>query len=211
MYIKNKKMIELDIVSLLYLAFRLAPFILVCFFTLNSVFNQDLKGIIYLVGLLFACFVAIIVGNSFTYFLKAPSSEDNLYNNITKVCNVLNLSKDGAISNLPLSVVVFSYTLFYLIYPIAQNNTAQQNLPTIILFPLLIIGEVFWNIKNGCFNPQSVVTAALVGCFIGLTWSAIIFSLKNKNLLYFNGISNKETCTKDTHQTFRCVPKKNNV
>ena len=43
---------EVNILSISYLFFRLAPFIIVCFFTLNSIFNQDLRGIIYLCGLL---------------------------------------------------------------------------------------------------------------------------------------------------------------
>jgi hypothetical protein len=43
---------EVNLLSISYLFFRLAPFIIVCFFTLNSLFNQDLRGIIYLCGLL---------------------------------------------------------------------------------------------------------------------------------------------------------------
>jgi hypothetical protein len=43
---------EVNLLSISYLFFRLAPFIIVCFFTLNSIFNQDLRGIIYLCGLL---------------------------------------------------------------------------------------------------------------------------------------------------------------
>ena len=43
---------EVNLLSISYLFFRLAPFLIVCFFTLNSLFNQDLRGIIYLCGLL---------------------------------------------------------------------------------------------------------------------------------------------------------------
>ena len=36
-------------------------FIIVSCFTLNSILNLDLRGLIYLVGLLLACFVATVV------------------------------------------------------------------------------------------------------------------------------------------------------
>ena len=56
-------LVQLNIVSLIYLFFRLAPFIIVSYFALQSLFNQDLKGVIYLVGLLIASVVTILVGN----------------------------------------------------------------------------------------------------------------------------------------------------
>ena len=37
---------ELNIATIIYLFFRLAPFIIVCFFSLQSIFNQDLKGLV---------------------------------------------------------------------------------------------------------------------------------------------------------------------
>ena len=55
---------ELNIITLLYLFFRLAPFVIVSFFALSSLFNQDIKGLIYLVGLLLACFLTVLIGNS---------------------------------------------------------------------------------------------------------------------------------------------------
>jgi len=202
---------ELNIISLFYVAFRLAPFILVCFFTLTSVFNQDLKGFIYLIGLLLACFIAIILGNSSNHFIMSEKQDDSQYEKITKVCNVLNLGKDGPISNLPLSTVVFSYTFCYLLYAIAKSGTQMQNIPTIILFPLLIVGEVSWNLNNGCSMPWSVFAALVVGLVVGLIWASIIYSLKLKNLLYFNSSSNRETCSRPAKQKFRCVPSNKNI
>ena len=43
---------DFNIINILYMFFRLAPFIIVSYFTLQSIFNQDLKGVIYLIGLL---------------------------------------------------------------------------------------------------------------------------------------------------------------
>ena len=53
---------EFNIVAFTYLFLRLAPFILICFLTLSSIFNQDFKGLIYLLGILFT--VVISIGTS---------------------------------------------------------------------------------------------------------------------------------------------------
>ena len=57
-------MIELNLVTLVYLFLRLSPFIIICFFALNSLFNQDFRGIVYLHGIIFACFVSTMIYNA---------------------------------------------------------------------------------------------------------------------------------------------------
>ena len=52
---------EMNLASMSYLFFRLAPFILVCFFALGSILNSELKGFVYLVGLCFTCFVTFML------------------------------------------------------------------------------------------------------------------------------------------------------
>ena len=55
---------DINLVSIVYLFFRLAPFIIVCFFTLNSIINQDLRGLMYLCGLLLLVFAVFISPNT---------------------------------------------------------------------------------------------------------------------------------------------------
>ena len=54
---------ELNLINILYMFFRLAPFIIVSYFTLQSLFNQDLKGVMYLLGLLLASFATVMVAS----------------------------------------------------------------------------------------------------------------------------------------------------
>ena len=53
---------DLNIINIMYMFFRLAPFIIVSYFTLQSLFNQDMKGVIYIIGLIVASFVTVILG-----------------------------------------------------------------------------------------------------------------------------------------------------
>ena len=196
---------DLNIISILYISFRLAPFILVSFFSLSSIINQDIKGLIYLSGLLISCFLAVVIGNTFSgIFEKSGLPEDDLYQNTTHVCNLMTLSKSGPLSNLPLSQVVFTYTFGYLLFVIVKYKLITQNLPTLIIFPILILADFMWHSNNNCSKPAAILGAIIIGGLTGVFWSYIIDSTKLKKLQYFNGISNKETCSLPSKQLFRC-------
>ena len=46
-----------------YLFLRMSPFIIVCYFILLSIFNKDIKGVIYLAGLMFAAIIVKQAGD----------------------------------------------------------------------------------------------------------------------------------------------------
>jgi hypothetical protein len=197
-------MAELDITSILYISFRLAPFILVSFFSLASIINQDLKGLIYLVGLLIASAVAIIFGNQFQFNIQS-TEPSTLYGETTRTCNLLTLTKTGPLSKLPLSQVVFAYTFGYLMYIIGKYNLVSQNIPTIIIFPVLIVADWFWMTSNQCASAMAVLMATIVGGSVGAGWSALIDSMKLTKYQYFSGLSTKDTCSLAAKQTFKCT------
>jgi hypothetical protein len=199
----------LNIGSLLYISFRLAPFILISYFTISSLFNQDFKGLIYLAGLIITSFIAILIGNQFpSIYENSGDSADNTYENITKVCNLMTISKSGPLSNLPLSIVVFSYTFGYLLVPIVKYGLITQNIPTIVIFPILIISDILWQITNTCSTTAAVFSGLIVAGLAGVGWSFFIDSTKMSSLQYFNGISNKSSCSVPTKQFFKCAVKR---
>ena len=51
---------DLNLINILYLFFRMAPFVIVSYFSLQSILNQDLKGLIYLIGLIVTSFVVYL-------------------------------------------------------------------------------------------------------------------------------------------------------
>ena len=192
----------LNLTNIFYTAYRLFPFILVSFFTLSSLLNQDLKGIIYLAGLLIACFLSSVVGNSEVFDTTLNDKDDDY----SKICNALVLGKDSPFSRLPLSMTVFSYTFFYLIFVIAKYKLANQNVMSIILFIVLIIADWVWNTTFQCNSHERLFAALIIGCGVGLGWGAIIDSTKQVELQYFNGISNKNVCKVNAKQKFKCSP-----
>lgn len=196
----------LNIQSLLYLSFRLAPFILVSYFTMSSLFNQDFKGLIYLAGLLLVSFFCILFGNSFPSLFTVISS-DALSGGNNSVCNLMTISNTGPLSNLPLSLVVFSYTFTYLLFPIVKFKQENQNIPTLVIFPVIILADIIWQFTNGCSNTFALLAALIVAGLLGVAWGSIIYSIGNSSLYYLNPLSNKESCSIPSKQNFKCTVK----
>jgi hypothetical protein len=198
---------ELNIVTLLYLFFRLAPFIIICYFSLSSLFNQDMKGLIYLVGLLFACFVTFLLGHTLplSYTFGENDSLPDVRKAVAPVCNLITIGKDGSFSRLPLGLATLSYTFFYLVYVIVNNKLELSNLPTLIFFPILILADFIWNIMNDCYTSFGVIISLLAGGGMGLAWASIITQLNQPNLLFLNVGSNQSVCQRPSKQLFKCT------
>jgi len=190
---------ELNIITIIYLFFRLAPFIIVSYFSISAIFNQDIKGAIYLAGVIMTSVLTVFVGGSINDDYISVKDQQQ------PVCNILTLGIAGSFSKIPLGIAVMSYTLIYLVYVIVKYNMIMYNLPTLILFPALILGDAIWNIKNSCFQPIGVLIAIIVGGGVGSFWAHLIDSIKQPKLQYFNVGSDKTVCQRPSKQLFKCT------
>ena len=191
---------ELNLITFGYLFFRLAPFVLVCFFTLASVFNQDFKGLVYLVGLIFACFSTMMIGNSLP--ITSPEGANPL-------CNIITIGNTSDYSKLSLGQTIFGYTFAYLMYIIVKHKLVKQNLPTVIFFPIIIVVDILWNMNNNCYSFIQLLISLMIGGIIGASWGRVIEKTKMTQLQYFNQISGKQACTRPSKSTFKCNVYKN--
>lgn len=192
---------ELNLLTLAYLFFRLAPFIIVCYFSLASLFNQDMKGFIYLIGLLFACFITFLVGETaFSQTIPTTGATST-----SAVCNLITIGKLGSFSKLPLGITILTYTFFYLLYIIISKHFEMFNIPTLIFFPTLILSDLTWNIMHGCYPVFAVFTSLLLGAIMGLIWARLIDQLNDPTLLFLNIGSNQSACQRPSKQLFKCT------
>lgn len=194
---------DLNVIGFGYLFLRLAPFVLASFFTLASIFNQDFKGFIYLVGLLFSSFITMLAAklpgiNSLTRPVDAP-----------EICNVLTIGQTDSLSDLPLGQSAITYTFAYLWYSMIHSDLVSQNIPTLVFFPLLIIFDFVWNLNNSCYSFSQLITSAGVGGLIGWLWAYIISKGKSPSLMYFSSLTNEDVCSRPTKSTFKCNVYKN--
>lgn len=204
---------QYNLFNVIYLAFRLAPIIVVCFFLLQSLFNYDLRGVIYLVGLLIVCIVASITGEIIGSGTGTQFSIGQSYR-----CNTMYLGSIPITSNvieplskLPLNVVVYSYTLAYMITsftapPVSYKNalaSLQQNIPMMVIFGVLTIFEMIWLSSHNCNRFMFITIALALGVIGGVIWGYIIRSTNNASLQYMN-IGNVQACSRPSKTIYRC-------
>lgn len=188
---------QLNIINIVYLLFRFAPFIIISYFTIQSIFQQDFKGFIYLLGLLVVSCIVVCI----SVFFATPNYDDE---QTKEKCTQLTIgANDSPISNLPLSQTVYGYTLAYLSYFITINNLTTQNITTFIVLPLLIVADIFWNQMNRCFSSGISFTALLVGGIFGAIWALLIDSMNMPSLVYYSG-SSASVCSKPSKNLYRC-------
>jgi len=202
---------KLNLFNIFYLAFRMGPFILVSYFVLSSIFMQDFKSIIYLAGLLFTCFIVVLTANNLPFNNDAAAAAINPAN--VMVCTPLTLTGEAPLSNWPLSLVIYTYTLFYLATIMGLQNRAKRmtvishNLTILILFPVLIVADVIFQWRWGCSSWRQMVGSIVLGGSLGTAWSAIIASSNLASLQYMSVFSNAQVCSMPSKTMFRCTKK----
>lgn len=255
---------DLNLGTFSFLFLRLAPFILICFFTLSSLFNNDLRGIVYLFGVLFAVFINFGVATSFTESLGVVPEEFK-----SEICDFTLFGTSGSTSPIPIGETIISFTFFYLFTTLILKDrdyinkvvnfdsipnvptlgecfvtpwqmlsldflkfipsiflnipSIRANLITILFFFILIMFDLFWNtpafkfIRTNimklpltyCYTGYQSATAYLIGLFVGIIWSNIIYSTKTPSLQYFPNYKNNEFCKRISNTRYKCKVYKN--
>jgi hypothetical protein len=174
-----------------------APFIIVCYFLIYSIINADIKGLIYLIGLVSSTILTIFIGNGIVNKnnLKTPDTEKPM-------CNLFTINNFANISNVPISVTVYSFTAMYLLYTSIVLKYVLPNLLPLVFFGILILSDIIWLRTNDCFTGGNIAVAFIIPTILGLGWGYIVNLTNNKSWQYFTGDSN--TCTIPKHKYFKC-------
>ena len=181
-----------NIQSLLYL---LAPFIIVCYFIIFSIINADLKGIIYLIGLVSCTILTVFIGNGIVGKNNSESTQSSL-------CSLITINHIAGISNIPISLTIYCFTAAYLLYTVTATGYMLPNVVPFLFFGILIIGDMIWLSSNNCFSGGNIITAFVVASLLGVGWGYAINLTNNKSLQYFTG--DGSVCTMPKNRTFKC-------
>lgn len=187
---------ELDIRNIIYLFFRLSPIILVGYFVLQSFFNSDIKGLFYLAGLLITVIITVLTSRS-EIFKK---------DNTNYFCKGITFGNE-TLSYLPLSQTILIYTLAYISTVINEYSTWNINVPSFVLLFILTLGDLIWNLKNGCSNFTNILVTWLIAFSVGFTWTSYLLSTGH-DMVFFHGVSDANVCKMNTNN-FRCRLKNN--
>lgn len=200
---------KLHLGNIFYFVFRMIPFVIVSYFLISTIFLQDFKSLIFLFGLGLAVFVAIAAGyfvRGSTVFGFVPNFGKMGLPSSKSVCHTIPLFDSGIASKLPLSTVVYIYTLCYLSIPINHYKRDLTNLPTLVVLPILAFLDMVWLYSFGCSSAMNIFGAGLVGMTVGLFWSEIIFVTNLRQVQYFSVLSTNELCALPSRITYKCNP-----
>jgi hypothetical protein len=165
----------------------ISPFFLVLMLVTISIINSDLKGFIYLLG------VILLFGITFL-FNKSVKSND-----LQGTCAFWNI---GLFQTPSFISALYVYTIIYLLFPMIKNEV--YNFPFITLLLTIYIFDIIVRcFQMKCTNIIHIsLGSVLGGCF------ALLFLMMLSNypeLLYYNDlISSKVACSVPSKQKFKC-------
>jgi hypothetical protein len=152
---------------------------------------MDLKGVVYLAGVILACLFTALVG---TFpGLQDINSKTKLPNSRYNVCRLVEFT-GGPISYLPLGMTILSFTFFYLGYTVVKYQLYERNALMIAMFILLISNDFIYNITHGCAKSIILFVSLVIGASIGMLWGYLIDILGNQKLQLVTGTNLNTTC-----------------
>lgn len=173
----------------------ISPFLLAFLMVMISIINSNIKGFIYLLGLIILFVMVVLFQNT----IKAPIDTTN------KFCNLFSTSQYSVPS---FNSALYLYTILYILLPMITME--MVNFPLIIVFVLLYVLDSIVKYTNKCSSLIGIIMGSVLGLFFGISWFLLIRSTGQKGLLYYDDlVSNKIACSRPTKQNFKCQVYKN--
>lgn len=155
--------------DLLFITYRILPFIMISFLVITSLFMGDLSAFLVLVGVLLSSIITVIVSKS-DYIKNELSASSDLL----QKCNLITF--DGhVLSNLPLSTHIYAFLSAYFIYVTSFHRIIGVMQNGMLIGTLLIILFIdMWFNYNNCVKSGLIAVPLLIGGFCGWLWPQII-------------------------------------
>ena len=191
--------IALTLSNILQFFSFIAPTLLIFFLFLSSLFNQNLKGLVYIAGILISSTINIIFMN----IVGSEVSDDASFS-----CNLFDIPHVSKYNSPYPSTLIIAFTIAYLVLPMKYNK--QMNY-VVLIFLLCLLGvDIMTKVQNKCTTYPGTILGALVGFLLGTIWYILFYSLGYSSLLYFDELrSDNVQCSMPTKQTFKCSVYKN--
>jgi hypothetical protein len=191
--------IQLNFTNILELFSLLSPFLLGFFLVMSSLFNQNLKGIVYLAGVLIATIINIFLMNQLG---------NEKFTDAAMSCDFISLPFMGRFNSPAPSSLFIAFTLAYLVLPMKANNQINYVILAALLSLLLLDGIT--KVNKRCTTAGGTFLGTLVGLIFGTLWYTLFHISGYDSLLYFDELrSNNVVCSRPSKQSFKCSVYKN--
>jgi hypothetical protein len=186
--------------DLLFITYRIMPFIMVSFLVIISLFTSELSGFWILVGLLLSSILTI--GVSKTQWI---TSNADITPEMLQRCNLITFG-GHVLSNLPLSTHTFAFIFAYFMYVTMVNKIASNNLFLLIVLGGIMVIDVIFNFNN-CAKHY-VFVPLFIGALSGITWAGI---LGKENQMLPKSADSQASCKVNKNNVYNCKIKRSIV
>ena len=182
----------------------ISPFLVTFLMVMISFMNQNIKGLIYLAGVL-------IVATISTLLINLAGQAGFISSSNSPLCGIFNVpfigeTTQGSIP--PFNSVLIMFTFAYSYLPMISNN--EMNYPFFAFLLSLFLIDGVSKVSEGCTTYIGVFIGGIIGYLMGAFYYMIIDMSGHKDLLFFNELSSdKAICTKPSRKTFKCKVYKN--
>jgi hypothetical protein len=165
----------------------IAPFFIVLLLVTISIINSDIKGLVYLGGVVFLFTISYMFQSSISH---------NRGNEICAIWNIGPFKYPSFISAL------YTYTIVYLFFPMVSNGV--YNFPLLIILLIIYVADIIIRcLKMACSNAINVIFGSVLGIVFACTF--IVLLTNHPSLLYYNDLlSSKVACSVPAKQKFVC-------
>lgn len=180
----------------------LGPVFIASFLIIGSALNQNVKGFIYLGGLVLTAILAI----GFKQLFRIPRSAGYQADN----CDTFAMPDVITRYSTPdMNTMLLTFTAAYLLWPMFKGET-RVNAWLIIVLLIFIFGNSFTRIAKQCSGVIDIAIGILLGFACGTAWFFLFWMTNNRKLLYIDDlVSNKVSCERPSKQNFKCAVYKN--
>jgi hypothetical protein len=191
--------IALTLPNILQFFSFIAPTLLIFFLFMTSLFNQNLKGLVYIAGVLISSIANIVLMN----MIGSERSDDEAFS-----CSMFDIPYVSRFNSPFPTTLIIAFTIAYLVLPMRYNN--QMNYILLAFLLILLVIDILTKVQNKCTTYPGALLGGLVGGLSGLIWYGLFSISGYKSLLFFDELqSNSVYCSKPTKQTFKCSVYKN--
>lgn len=186
---------QLNFSNLLQFFAAISPILLAFCLVMLSIFNSDIKGMVYLGGVLIASLINLFIMNT----LKVKSQTL-----VPPSCNLIDFPFNlNEYVSPAFNSMFIAFTLAYLYLP--MQYISGINYPVLMFVTGLLVLDAVTKIMGGCTTFSGVALGGLVGFVLGITWFILFYSTGHNDLLFFNiEASNNVICSRPSKQSFKC-------
>ena len=183
----------------------LSPFLISFFFLISSILDQNLKGFVYLIGVILASF-------SNVFFLQYFTNDDLIQAEKSKPmsCGLLEFPWVVPQTSVPCTNTIFhTFTLSYLIS--MMNNSGKFNPSLIIFLSIIFVIDIVsrfnpFSTKN-CTTGLGIFLGAFIGTAYGAIWFTLWWAAGIKEVLYYDELSSNNVKCVKSKTKFVCKKK----